>query len=191
MGLGIKLVDATGNGVDAYEADAMPGCIVEHFAIPGTGCDSWAQTLVRGGGFVGRPSSLLYLVHGGSGSTGSASCRAAPKALDSVTFDMKSVVATAAGDSTFVGFIASNGSAYGLELLLRHDGPVDRRAAGDEERHDRDGGQDVQAGGRGCAGQGTSGMVVANGRQSTPGVARCHERLPPRRPRRPAIGCPP
>jgi hypothetical protein len=112
---GIRMIDAPGTGVDAYEPDAMPGCVLESFSAPGTDCGSWAQTTTTGVGTVGRASSLLYLGFNGSG-TGSASCRAVPKALDRVTFDMKGVVASPAGDSTFVGFVASNGSAYGLEF---------------------------------------------------------------------------
>jgi hypothetical protein len=115
-GDGIR-IDASGDGgvADSSEADAMPGCTSELFTASGTGCGPNFVGSGFGPASIGRASSQLHLALTGT-SAGSASCRLAPIALNRVTFDIADVIATSAGESTFVGFIAGNGSAYGVEI---------------------------------------------------------------------------
>jgi hypothetical protein len=115
-GDGIR-TDAAGDGgvADSSEADAMPNCTSELFMTDGAGCGPNIVGSGFGSASIGRASSQLYLALTGT-AAGSASCRLGPINLISVTFDIADVVAAPEGDSTFVGFIAGNGSAYGVKI---------------------------------------------------------------------------
>lgn len=117
--------DGDGGVADSSEADAMTGCTSELFVQAGAGCGSAFTGSGSGSVTIGRAASQLHLAMTGTGA-GSASCRLTSMSIQSVTFDIADVLATPEGDSTFVGFIAGNGSAWGVEILwVPSDGRID------------------------------------------------------------------
>jgi hypothetical protein len=122
-----RKIDSPGDGVlaDSTGADARPGCTIENFSVNGPDCGTfWDEVILGSGGgngTISRGSGQLYVSVSGSGSV-TAGCRRIATQISELTFDVTSVLATASGETTFVGFYDGSGSAYGVQLSHEFNG---------------------------------------------------------------------